>query len=207
MHARPSRNGRALGSRGRISAGVALVLLAQCSPERQVLFSAAEAGPPPDSSAGVGVGGSSAGVAGAIGTGGTVIGSGGMPCPAAGGCPAFCEHGFEVVMHLHGGCATCECGPHNDCNSDEDCPSGSVCFAGAQCDDACGEPECCSGNHCASPTCPAPGDVTCLAVGCPAGDLCLANCDSARCACDGTSWSCTYDAGAKTSCDSACTLP
>src|SRR3954470_11147273 len=167
----------------RMGAGIALMLLAQCSPERQVLFGAGDGfgaggGPAVGSAA---VGGSN------IGPDGSIAGTGGNPCPDAGGCPPSCDHGFGFNVHLHGGCAVCECVPISDCTSDRDCPAGSVCFAGVQCDDGCSSPECCDGNHCASASCLAPANVTCLAVGCPAGDVCLAACDSARCACDGTS--------------------
>jgi hypothetical protein len=195
----------------RMGAGIALMLLAQCSPERQVLFSDTEApnvvgisgvggAPGGGPAVGIGTGGSN------IGAGPSVGGTGGSPClePEP---PTTCAHGFEVVMHLHSGCALSECGPVNECNSNQDCPSGSVCFAGVQCDDDCASPECCSGNHCASASCPALANVTCLAVGCPAGDVCSAACDSARCTCDGASWNCTYDAGATTNCPSACALP
>lgn len=200
---------RPIASSSRRGAGIALVLLAQCSTERQVLFSDTEARPAPESIGGVG-GGPTAGataVGGSnIAAGGSIAGTGGNPCPDAGGCPSNCEHGFVPKMHLHAGCAVCECAPTNDCTSDLDCPAGSVCFAGVQCDDSCSSPECCDGNHCAAASCPAPVNLTCLAVGCPAGDVCLANCDNARCSCDGASWNCTYDAGATTSCASACAL-
>ncbi len=200
---------RAVASRSRMGVAIVLVLLAQCSPERQVLFSDV----PPGTTA-YGIGGVGGGPAVGIATGGSNIGAGpsvggtgGNPCPEPDPPPTTCAHGFEVVMHVHGGCGVWECAPVNECTPDRDCPSGSVCFAGLQCDDGCASPECCSGNHCASASCPAPANVTCLAVGCPAGDVCMAACDSARCTCDGASWNCTYDAGATTNCAFACTLP
>jgi hypothetical protein len=216
-----SRGPAASGSR--TSFVIGLVLLTQCSPDRQVLFGPSEqpigvdepaaaggvavggtGGSPGD----VAAGGSSAGTGGSsTGTGGSVGGTGGIVCLDPGPGPATCDHGFELVMHLHAGCAVLECGPVNDCSSDLNCPSGSVCFAGAQCDDGCTTPECCSGNHCGSPSCPAPTNMTCLAVGCPAGGICSAACDTARCSCDGANWTCTYDAGAVTSCPSACLMP
>lgn len=144
---------------------------------------------------------------GTFATGGSSIGgTGGVVC-ADSSYPSLCEHGFEIFQHIHAGCTVYECGPISDCNVDGDCPSGQVCFAGAECDDACALPSCCSGNRCGPPSCPALNDVTCLAVGCPVGDVCNATCNSARCTCDGAIWNCTYDGGATPSCASACVLP
>jgi len=206
MHGGYLRRKRPVRAGNRMRAGIALVLLAQCSPEREVLFS--DSGPPSNVDAIGGVGGGGTGGVGGSSVGGpSVAGTGGNPCPESDPAQITCDHGFEVVIHLHGGCGVWECGPVNDCRSDLDCPSGAVCFAGVQCDDGCSSPECCSGNHCANPSCPPLANLTCLAVGCPAGDVCLANCDNARCSCTGASWNCTYDAGATTSCSSACALP
>jgi hypothetical protein len=218
MRAGFPRSRRPAASGSRTSLGIGLMLLVQCSPDRQVLFGPSEQPGPADvPSATGGAGGpGTGGVAATGGTGangpstsagGSIGGTAASACTPPGPGPATCDHGFELVMHLHAGCAVWECGPVNDCSSDLDCPSGSVCFAGAQCDDGCTRPECCSGNHCANPSCPAPTNLTCLAVGCPAGDTCLAGCDSARCSCAGGNWTCTYDAGAVTSCPSACALP
>jgi len=216
MRAGFPRSRRSAASGSRTSFGIGLMLLAQCSPERQVLFGPSEQPGPKDVPTAIGgvAGGATGGSPGdfaaggsSIGTGGSNAGTGGIVCLDPGPGAGTCDHGFERVMHVRAGCAVWECGPVNDCSSDLNCPSGSVCFAGAQCDDGCTSPECCSGNHCATPGCPALANVTCLAVGCPAGDSCSAVCDTARCSCDGANWTCTYDAGAVTSCLSACVTP
>jgi hypothetical protein len=227
MDARPRTTTRTNALDGQVLGGF-LLLLTQCSPERQVLYSSSDvSGPrqpaaagggsvgPPATGGGAGVdeamaagggpalgGSTAAGGTSTAGTGGPIAGLGGG-CASAVSCPDTCDHGFETDLRIRGGCAACECAPVTECKADVDCPSGTVCFAGLQCDDGCSSPGCCSGNHCAKPSCPAPTEVTCLAVGCGAGDVCLAACDSAHCTCDGARWSCTYDAGA-TSCASAC---
>lgn len=175
-------------------------------------------GGPAESAGSVGAGGSGtatggAGVAaGGVGggtygssTGGTVIFGGGGQCPDA-PCPPSCAFGFEPTVRLHGGCAACECAPPNRCLNDSDCPVGQICYAGADCDDGCAGTDCCAGNFCSLPGCGSTADVSCLVAGCANGERCLADCQTASCTCDGSSWRC--DAGdGTTACTSACVAP
>jgi hypothetical protein len=198
------------------SALALLVLLSHCSPERRVLASdSSGVGGSPDQTVNQGVAGTggSATTDDPSAAGGSSTAAGGSStagvADACGNvtCPASCDHGFELMVHKHAGCLVCECAPVNDCSSDTDCASGTVCYTGVQCDDACTTPDCCSGNHCGLPGCPPPSNVTCLTVGCANGDVCLAQCDSATCLCDGTQWTCTYEGGTLATCASACAVP
>lgn len=121
-------------------------------------------------------------------------------CPEAGdNCGAPCFDGSSRIATVRNGCPVCECAPPSQCWSDEDCGGPPMrCYPGSQCDDGCaGDPTCCSGNICALEGCDETYYLTCGAVGCPDGLMCVTSCPSPQCMCDpgATGWTCEPDCG------------